>query len=397
MPSPTPFKVSCPPELLARLRSRLDDVVYPKATLPDSESWTYGMPPRVLRRLVESWKTYLKDWSSWERKLNSVPHYKMDVNGLNVHFIHYPSPRADAIPLLLIHGWPGSFFEFLQIIRPLAEPEDSSAQAFHVVVPSLPGYGFSDSPTRKEYAIVQSARAFDQLMKELGYPKYIAQGGDWGSSVSKALALVCSDSCRAVHLNMAPFSRPPKSVKIDLNSEEEANLERGRRWRRQGVGYQEIQGTKPQTLGVAISDSPVGLLAWIGEKFHEWVDLRGGDGDFSPTVPDEALITNVMIYLISNCATSSFMLYYWSRAGLDAKLLNESFVEIPLGFYAFPGEIFVPPKAWVAYWAKRLVHWSEAPRGGHFAALENGSFLVSDIRLFGRNPEVRSSLGLSKF
>lgn len=260
------------------------------------------------------------------------------------------------------------------------------------------------------------AKTFDELMKRLGYEKYIAQGGDWGSSVSKALAiggclwLTCtisislkstsipahSTSCRAIHLNMLPFSRPPKGAAIGpITPAEEKAIIEGRNFQLTGTGYQRIQASKPQTIGAGLAGNPIGILAWIGEKFHEWTDLRGGDGDFSAYIGTDRLITNVMIYYISNTIASSFRLYHYQmQVQLDVSRLSNTRLEIPVGISAFPKEIFVPPKAWCEYWCPRLVQWTEPERGGHFAALENGGRLVEDVRRFGGLGEVKQSLGL---
>ncbi|KAI9024564.1 Alpha/Beta hydrolase protein [Hyaloraphidium curvatum] len=393
MPAPTPFRVQATPAQLARLKSRLQDVDYAEIDLPDADTWAYGMPPRVLKKLVEHWRDKY-DWTAWQAKINSFAHYKLRCNDVDVHFIHHPSPRPDAVPLILTHGWPGSFVEFLDVIKPLAEPE-AGQQAFHVVVPSLPGYGFSGRPTRKNYAIVETAKAFDELMKSLGYSRYMAQGGDWGSLVTKALAITCPESCRAIHLNMLAFRPPPEDAPIPpLTDAEKSKLAAGAQFNATGTGYQQIQATKPQTLGAALSDSPVGLLAWIGEKFHEWVDLSGGDGDFSPNVSTDVLLTNVMVYYISNCITSSFFLYHYQfLKRLDGRLLGSKILQ-PVGCSAFPHDIMVPPRSWVQHSCPNLAFWNDpAEGGGHFAALERGHVLVRDLRSFAGLNEVKASLG----
>ncbi|KAI9024562.1 Alpha/Beta hydrolase protein [Hyaloraphidium curvatum] len=392
MPAPTPFRVEATPAQLARLESRLRDVVYPEVDLPDADTWAYGMPTRVLEKLVEHWRDKY-DWPAWEAKINSFSHYKLRCNDVDVHFIHHPSPRRDAVPLILIHGWPGTFVEFLDLIKTLAEPE-AGQQAFHVVVPSLPGYGFSGRPTRKDYSLVEAAKAFDELMKSLGYGRYMAQGGDWGSAVAKALAIVCPDSCRAIHLNLLWFEPPPEDASVAPPTDaEKRKLAAGAEFMVTGTGYQRIQATKPLTLGAALADSPVGLLAWIGEKFHEWVDLRGGDGDFSPTVSTEVLLTNVMVYYLSNSITSSFFLYHYQfLKNLDQALLGSNILQ-PVGCSAFPHDLVVAPRSWVEYRCPNLAFWSAPEDGGHFAALEKGDVLVRDLRAFAGVPEVKASLG----
>ncbi|KXS18930.1 epoxide hydrolase 1 [Gonapodya prolifera JEL478] len=232
-------------------------------------------------------------------------------------------------------------------------------------------------------------------MKTLGYSAYVAQGGDWGSSVTKSLALLYPNNCRAIHLNMPSFSRPPKDATLPpLTQAEESRIEQYRiNFQNAGTGYQRIQATKPQTLGFAVSDSPIGLMAWIGEKFHEWVDLRGGDGDFSPTMTIDHFLTNVMIYYITNSITSSFRLYHYQmHRMLDVQLLSTVKITVPVGCAVFPHEIFVPPKSWVAYWCPNLVQWSIFERGGHFAALERTEDLIRDIRNFAGTKTVQTAL-----
>ncbi|KAJ3340656.1 hypothetical protein HDU93_006513 [Gonapodya sp. JEL0774] len=275
--------------------------------------------------------------------------------------------------------------KFLDIIHPLTHPPSPTAPAFHVVVPSLVGYGFSSAATVRDFGVVENANVLNVVMKTLGYHRYIAQGGDWGAFITKALAVVHPESCKAIHLNFPIFSRPPKDANVEPPTPAEhariVNYKAG--FERSGTGYQRIQETKPQTLGFALSDSPIGLMAWIGEKFHEIVDLRGGDGDFSPSISLDHLLTNIMIYYISNCITSSVRLYrYQFFLGIDDGLMNTSRIFQPVGVAAFPYEIFVAPKSWVNYWCPNLIHWTEFKTGGHFAAMEQSSHLVEDIRKF---------------
>ncbi|KXS18931.1 epocide hydrolase domain-containing protein [Gonapodya prolifera JEL478] len=416
MASPVPFRVICPPHLLATLKDRLRNVRFPENSLANpiggGDTWEYGMPNRVARKLVDHWLNKY-DWPAWEAKINEFKHYKLDVSvpvgagkddprghgTVSVHFIHERSPRADAIPIILTHGWPGSFVEFLDVIRPLTHPPSSTQTAFHVVVPSLVGFGFSSAAPVRDFGVIETAKVMNHVMKTLGYHRYVGQGGDWGAFVTKALAALFPQNCKAIHLNFPIFPRPPKEVKISPPTPiEQARMETYRNvFERSGTGYQRIQETKPQTLAFAMSDSPIGLLAWIGEKFHEIVDLRGGDGDFSPTLSLDHLLTNVMIYYISNSIGSSFRLYrYQFFLGIGQDIINLTILTQPVGIAVFPYELYIAPRSWVNYWCPKLVHWSEFKQGGHFAALEQTSNFIEDVRAFAKLHSVRGALFDSK-
>ncbi|KAJ3339914.1 hypothetical protein HDU93_007688 [Gonapodya sp. JEL0774] len=357
------------------------------------------MPNRVARQVVDYWLASYS-WPRWEDKLNSFSHFRVPINvpvgaargdkrgqgTVQLHFLHERSNRSDAIPLVLVHGWPGSFVEFVEIIRPLAHPTDPSLPAFHVVVPSLVGFGFSTAAPVRDFGIVQQAACINELMNALGYHQYVSQGGDFGSHVSK--------------LNMPTYPRPPPDAAVEPpTSAESARMLRGSdaRYVEERIGYQRIQATKPQTLGFGVSDSPVGLMTWIGEKFHEWVDLRDGDGDWSPSIPMDHFLTNVMIYWISNSITSSFRMYHVQlHRRIDSGRLNHSIVHQPVGVAAFPYESSLPPKGWAKHWYKDLVQWSEFEKGGHFAAMECPAELIADIRKFASTKNVKAALTMEK-
>ncbi|KXS12540.1 alpha/beta-hydrolase [Gonapodya prolifera JEL478] len=332
---------------------------------------------RVAEKLVDHWLNKY-DWPAWEAKINEFKRYKLDVgvpvrtakddprgNGtVSVHFIHERSPRADAIPIILTHGWPGSFF--LDLIRPLTHPPSAADPAFNVVFPSLIGYGFSSAATVRYFGVSENGK--------------MAQGGDWGSSV---LAILLPNNCRAIHLNLLSFVKPPEEATLpQLIPAEESQITQTQKFYHDGTGYQQIQMTKPQTLGFAVSDSP-----------HEWTDLRGGDGDFPPSMSINHFLTNVVIYYITNSITSSFRLYHYRmHRKLDHELLTATKITVPFGGAAFAKEIIISPERWVEYWCPNLVHWSIFERGGHFAALERPEDLIGDIRKFAAIKSVQTAL-----
>ncbi|KXS20951.1 epocide hydrolase domain-containing protein [Gonapodya prolifera JEL478] len=417
MAIPVPFRISYSQDSLDDLRNRLQNTRWPENSLANDvgggDTWEYGMPNRVAQKLTNHW-LHSYSWPAWEAKLNSFSHFRMPIDvpvgasqgdkrgkgTVQLHFLHERSERSDAIPVVLVHGWPGCFVEFIDVIRPLAHPPNASLPAFHVVVPSLIGFGFSSAAPVRDFGIVQQAACINHLMTTLGYDRYISQGGDFGSHISKALALGHPKHCRAIHLNMPTYPRPPPNADVDPPTPAEtARMSRAAdaKFVEERIGYQRIQATKPQTLSFGVSDSPVGVLAWIGEKFHEWVDLRGGDGDFSPNMHLDHFLTNVMIYWITNTIASSFRMYHVQLfRKVDAGRLHHSRVDQPVGVAAFPFESSLPPKGWAKYWYKNLVQWSEFEKGGHFAAMECPDELVGDVRLFASTITVRAAMTRAK-
>ncbi len=303
---------------------------------------------------------------------------------MGIHFIHVRSRHENALPLIVTHGWPGSIFEFYKIIEPLTDPTahgGAAGDAFHVVCPSIPGYGFSDAPPEPGWDCRKMAEINVALMARLGYERYAAQGGDWGAMISTFTGLLDAPHCVGIHLNMA-IAAPPKDgdPRAGLTEKELEGLRRFSEWRKNETGYQAIQGTKPQTLGYSLNDSPAGLAAWIVEKFRTWSDCGG---DIESRFSRDELLTNVMIYWVSQSITSSARLYCESmRAGSFGRI--EERVDVPTAIAVFPGELMHPPRAWVER-IFNLARWTEMPSGGHFAALEEPARLVEDVRAFFRD------------
>ena len=297
------------------------------ARLPDQidgTGWEYGMPTDYLRTLVEYWRDEY-DWPAQQARLNELPHFRTRIDDEQIHFIHACSPHADALPLLLVHGWPGSVVEFLEVIPRLTEPDahgGDARDAFHVVVPSLPGYGFSEPTRTRGWDVPRIACAFMELMASLGYGRYGAQGGDWGAQVTTRMGGLDPAHCAAIHLNM-PVAGPPQEAVV-LTDDDKADLAAMQRFQRGESGYAAEQGTKPQTLGAALGDSPAGLLAWIVEKFRAWSDC---DGDPENVFTRDQLITNVMLYWVTQTITSSMRLYWEFAHNTEAV----PYVTVPTG------------------------------------------------------------------
>jgi len=368
------FQVEVPDAVLADLARRLAAVRFPDQ-IPGT-GWEYGMPLDYLRPLVEYWRDKY-DWRAQERALNRLEHFRTAIDGQMIHFAHVRSRHADAFPLIISHGWPGSIVEFLKIVDPLVDPEahgGSARDAFHLVLPSLPGYGFSEPTRTRGWDSQRIAEAFAELMKRLGYSRYGAQGGDWGAMITSCLALVDPEHVAAIHTNM-PLAKTPENPG-PLTEREQADLADMARFGEEETGYQRIQGTKPQTLGFGLNDSPVGLCAWIVEKFKTWSDC--GDNPENSFGKDE-LLTNVMLYWVTQTITSSTRLYYETfkrgRVGLDRR------VEVPTGIARYPKELMRFPRAWVEK-QYNVTRWTDMPRGGHFAAMEVPELFVPDLRGF---------------
>jgi pimeloyl-ACP methyl ester carboxylesterase len=369
-----PFKIAIADSELDDLRRRLQHTRWPDQIGPD---WHYGTPVAYLRDLVAYWRdTY--DWRRNEAELNSFEQFCAEINGRNIHFVHQRSPHAHARPLLLCHGWPGSFSEFRHVIGPLTRPEQfggDAADAFHIVCPSIPGYGFSAAPRAPGFTPRECAADFATLMRTLGYQRYFAQGGDWGSVIVSWLAAQAPDAVAGIHLNLV-FSGPASGADpmAGVDADEAQRLAARREFMREETGYQQIQSTKPQTLGYGLHDSPAGLAAWIAEKFHGWTE---NDGYPESAVARDDLLTNICIYWFTGTITSSMRLYYENRHQ-DGPIIPER-VEVPTAVANFPVELYQPPRAWVER-QYNLVHWTAMPRGGHFAALEEPDLFIADVR-----------------
>ncbi len=377
--APEPFAINVPEAVLTDLRERLSRVRWP-GEVPET-SWDYGANLAYMKDLIEYWRTQY-DWRAQERQINHWQHFRTTIDGQGIHFIHERGKGPKPFPLIVSHGWPGSFYEFMELIGPLTDPAaygGDPADAFDVIVPSLPGYGFSEPTKERKVNIIRIAEWFAILMTDvLGYTRYGAQGGDWGSMVTSRLGFADPQHVAGIHLNMVGIAPHPAN-RQNLSPAEQAWMKEMDAWRSEETGYQSIQGTKPQTLGYGLNDSPAGLCSWIVEKFRTWSDC---DGDLARSYTKDQLLTNVMIYWITQTINSSTRLYYeerhhpW-RLGRDEK------ITVPTGVASFPAELARPPREW-AERAYNVTHWTKMPSGGHFAAMEKPQLLLEDIRKFFR-------------
>jgi microsomal epoxide hydrolase len=373
-----PFRINVPDTVLADLKERLARTRFPGEI--EGAGWDYGTNLAYLKELVAYWQTKF-DWRAQERRLNQLPQFKTTIDGVEMHFVHQRSSRPNATPLVFVHGWPGSFFEVTKIIGPLTEPTAHGGKpedAFNVVAVSLPGYGFSGKPTQPGYSNRRIAAIIAQLMARLGYSRYGAQGGDWGGFIVRQLGLIDPTHLIGVHSNFCIAGAPPgPNPNEGVPAEELKRIEATRARTANESAYQQLQGTKPQTLGYSLNDSPAGLAAWIVEKFRTWSD---SDGNVERRFTKDELLTNIMIYWVTETGPSSVRLYYENRrdAGLQGR------VEVPFACARFPLEPFGnAPRKWIEA-SYNVQHYTEMPRGGHFAALEEPELLVNDIRDFFR-------------
>ena len=374
-----PFTIAVPDDVLADLQERLSRVRWPDEA--PGAAWAYGTSLEYMKELVAYWRdTY--DWRAAEARLNERRHFTAPVAGIDVHFIHEQGVGPRPFPLLLSHGWPGSIVEFQELIPRLTDPArfgGRAEDAFTVVAPSLPGYAFSFRPHQPRLGVAQIADVFATLMTDvLGYRRFAAQGGDWGAFVTSVLGLKYPDRLAGIHVNLLAVKRdvtPPANPDAD----EQRYLEQLRHWQREGTGYQWIQGTRPQTLAFGLTDSPVGLAAWIVEKFRAWSDCGG---DVERCFSKDVLLTNVMLYWVTGAINSSFWPYY-ARMHQPWPLPDGRRIEVPTGYAAFPREILSPPRPW-AERSYNIQRWTRMERGGHFAALEQPDALAGDIREFFR-------------
>lgn len=375
-----PFKIDVPQPVLDDLHHRLANTRWPDEI--EDAGWGYGANREYLRQLAAYWQQGY-DWRAQEARLNEFAQFTAEVDELNIHFLHIEGKGPNPVPLLLTHGWPDSFFRMVKLIPLLIDPASHGGRAedaFTVVVPSLPGYGFSDRPTRPGYDAKRMAAVLDKLMtKTLGYDKYLAHGGDWGSIITEQLALHHADSLLAIHLTDVPSSHAKAADELtNLSTAEQEFLAEANVWLEKEAGYQKIQSTKPQTLAYGLNDSPVGLLAWIIEKFHTWSD---NDGNVEHTFTKDELLTNVMIYWVTQTIGSSVRLYYETQR--NPALAKPSYAKVPAGFAIFPKDILPAPREFAERFFN-VRHWQEMPRGGHFAALEQTGLLAADLREFAR-------------
>lgn len=366
-----PFTINIDEQQLDDLRLRLDMTRWPETETVND--WTQGVPLAEARKLIDYWRNQY-DWRRCEATLNQYPQFLTEIDGLDIHFLHVRSPNPDALPLILTHGWPGSVIEFLKCIGPLSDPASHGgdpADAFHLVIPSLPGYGFSGKPTQTGWNIPHIARAWHTLMTRLGYDNYVAQGGDWGAAVTTAMGAQQPQGLAAIHLNL-PFVLP-EGPYDDASPAELAMLEAMAYYARWDGGYSDQQASRPQTLGYGLADSPAGQAAWIYEKFWSWADCD--DNPLNALSYDE-MLDNIMLYWLPNTGTSSARLYWESFHGsLDATEL-----QIATACSIFPKDIYAAPKSWAERYMHNLIYWNELDKGGHFAAFEQPVLFVDEVR-----------------
>ena len=378
-----PFKIKVADSEINDLQNRLQRTRLPDQL--DNVSWEYGTNLSFMNDLVAYWRDEF-DWKAQEHLLNEFDQYKTEVGDLDLHFIHQRSENPDAIPLMLVHGWPGSISEFYKIIKPLTDPVSHGgdiSDSFHIIAPSLPGFAFSEAPSTSGYSPEKIALILSQLMEKLGYQRYAIAGGDWGAIINRHLANHFPERLIGLHSNMILASPPSDAEKRAEVTDEEDNARSARQaYMLNEVAYQQIQGTKPQSLGYGLADSPAGLAAWIVEKFHGWTDMpQDSKGDLTNHFSFDELLTNISIYWYTNSITSSTRIYYENRNTPQMKPME--FINVPTGAAIFPAEIFITPRAW-AEESYDLRHWTVMSEGGHFAALEKPELYLEDLRIFFR-------------
>lgn len=366
-----PFRIDIPDSDLDDLRERLRRTRWPDAETVDD--WSQGLPLSYAQELCRTWAEDY-DWRATEARINTFDQYTTTIDGLGIHFLHVRSPEAGALPIVITHGWPGSVVEFLKVIGPLTDPVahgGDAADAFHVVCPSLPGYGFSAKPTEPGWGRDRIAGAWAQLMARLGYDRYAAQGGDWGSMVTTAVAATDAAHLVGIHLNM-PIVLPDPETMADLTPSEQTMLTELGDYQRWDGGYSKQQSTRPQTLGYGLADSPAGQAAWVVEKFWSWTDNQGHPED---AVSRTELLDNVMLYWLTGSGASSARLYWESFRDIDLRP-----IDVPVGCSIFPKEIFRTSRRWAEKRFTDLRYFNEPERGGHFAAFEQPEAFVDELR-----------------
>ncbi|SEE22061.1 epoxide hydrolase family protein [Ruania alba] len=360
---------------LTDLRARLAAARLPEAetvyrAAPHSRRWDQGVPLADLIDVVNYWRTEY-DWRSFEDRLNRLGQFRTTIEGLGIHFLHHRSPRADATPLLMTHGWPGSIAEFTHVIDELADPRDAAAPAFHIVAPSLPGFGYSDKPDTTGWGTEKIAAAWVELMGRLGYGTFLAHGGDWGGNITTVLGGRFPDQVLGIH---STFAQGPPGLTTDgLTALERTWAENTRDFWSQRAAYAKQQATRPQTIGYSLVDSPVGLLAWILDKFAEWSDTT--DSPFE-TISRDSILDDVTLYWLTRTGASAARIYYESHASLDPELR----VDVPSAITMYPADIEKCPRPWAQERYRRIVRWNSAESGGHFPSLEVPEYFVKDLQ-----------------
>ncbi len=379
-----PFRVNIPAEALADLNRRLGATRWPEAETVDDRS--QGVQLSNLQALVRYWETEY-DWRRAEQKLNSLPQFLTEIDGVDIHFIHVRSPHADAMPLIMTHGWPGSMFELLKVIGPLTDPTahgGSARDAFHLVLPSIPGFGFSQKPQGTGWNPDRIARAWDVLMKRIGYSHYVSQGGDWGAIISDSMGRQAPKGLLGIHVNRIERSTtiPPEVGKAlkngdpapdNLNDEEKTVFNEAREFLSKGFGYAAIMGTRPQTIGYSLADSPVGLAAWFYDKLADWVFIRG---EPERAFTRDEILDNITLYWLTNTGPSSARIY-WENATNAAM---PGIISVPVAVTIFPGEVYRPPEHWVERAYPNLIYYNKVDKGGHFAAWEEPELFSAEVR-----------------
>ena len=366
-----PFTLDVPQTALNDLRRRLGDARWPEKEAVDD--WSQGTPLAELRALCDYWRDGY-DWRRCEARLNALGQHVTEIDGLDIHFLHIRSPHAGAMPLIMTHGWPGSVIEFLETIAPLTDPVAHGGRAedaFHLVIPSLAGFGFSGKPVATGWGVDKIASAWAELMRRLGYAEWVAQGGDWGAIVTTSIGAQAPAGCRGIHVNM-PLARPlPEDLAAPSPAEQRAlaALQHYQQW---DSGYSKEQSTRPQSVGYGLVDSPVALAGWILEKMWAWTDNDGSPYD---ALSRDTILDNLMLYWLPATGASSARLYWESFANA-----GDSRVAIPSGASQFPKEIIPAPRKWAERRYTNLVYWNDLPKGGHFAAWEQPAAFVGELR-----------------
>ena len=365
-----PFRIDVADDVLEDLGRRLADTRWPEAEPVDD--WSQGAPLAWIQDMCHYWGNGY-DWREREALLNRFDQFITTIDGIDIHFVHQRSPHPEARPLLITHGWPGSIVEFHKVIEPLTNPTEhggEASDAFHVICPSLPGFGFSGKPTTTGWGVGRIADAWATLMARLGYDHYFAQGGDWGSAVTRSIGGQDPQHCAAIHITLAMGTRP--RLDGEPTEDEQRAIRGAEYYQAWDSGYSKQQATRPQTVGYGLADSPAGQAAWILEKFWAWTDC---DGHPENVLDRDELLDNLMFYWATNSATSSARIYWESFA--KPRPVNLS---VPVGVTVYPKEIVPPVRAWMEADYPNIVHWAEQPKGGHFAAFEQPALFVDDIR-----------------
>lgn len=368
----SPFWLSIESDVLVDLRQRLRRTRWPDRETVDD--WSQGAPLEKVRALCEYWAEQY-DWRRCEARLNALGQFRAEIDGLGIHFLHIRSPNPDALPMIITHGWPGSIIEFLDVIAPLTDPVahgGDPVDAFHLVIPSMPGFGFSDKPTMTGWGVERIASAWVELMKRLGYDNFVAQGGDWGAMITTMIGKLNPPECIGIHLN-PPRVFPEADDFLNPTPAETAAIAANQFYSDFDSGYAKQQGTRPQTLGFGLTDSPSGQAAWIYEKFQAWTD---NDGEVENILSYDAILDNIMLYWLPATAASSARLYWESISGSFAPVP----LSLPVGVTIYPKDIRRPSRRWAERSISNIIYWNEPEKGGHFAAFEQPDLFVDEIR-----------------